>query len=80
MQKQKLWTLCKITKQNEALFAIVTDTDSDDSYLLAFTEKKAVSREILEKYPDFVLVRNPLTKEPFLLNYETTVDLEEREV
>jgi len=74
LQKNKLWTLCKVTKKNEALFAIVTDSETNDSYLLAFTDKKAIAPEIKEKYPDFSAVRNPLLGEPFLINFETTYD------
>lgn len=79
IQKNQLWTLCKVTKQNEALFAIVTDSDTNDSYLLAFTDKKSITAEIKQRYSDFVLVRNPLLAEPYLLNFETPVAIEEKE-
>ena len=75
LQKNKLWTLCKITKKNEALFAIVTDTETHESYLLTFTDKKSIDPEVKERYPDFSMVRNPLLGEPFLINFETTVPI-----
>ena len=66
---KNLYTLCKL-EGDDAIFPTVEKNDI--FYILAYTDKRRISKELINKYPDYKIIRTSF-KAPFVLNEDVFI-------